>query len=909
MEMPEKVKEELEGYFEEHKVPRDRQESIRELVRGFYQRAAYDAEEPIGVVAAQSLSEPATQMSTSPFEKLILKRNERIAILKIGDFVDSIVERFGKSVNGWDVCDISSEGVYVPSITNDEKAKWSLVKEVSRHKTPKRLIRIKTFSGREITATDSHSFVIRKDNKIVPVAGSELNPGDRIPVMKYLPENCIEEIKISDIVPHRVQESSGLIYSNKNSNPVCNRLELDSLFGWFIGAYLSEGSAQGSQIGITNTDESFASNAKAFAERIGLGFKEIHYMGEYGKGRTVVLNSTILSKFIISICGRGSRYKKIPTFAYNAREEFVSGLLRGYFDGDGNVHPDRKTIRASSNSKELLDGICLLLARFGIFAHKVKAKTQYGLLIPYKYAPVFLEKIGSDIPKKRAGLERMSIQAEDYWNRKSQDFTDMATGFGAILHNAATKLRYPTRYVNNFTNRQRIGRTTLQRYIRLFERLAEERSVDISSELKIMRTMFNSDFVWDRIVSIDAVKPDYEYVYDLTVPGAETFTTLDGIVTHNTMRTYHFAGTAGIQVTLGLPRMLEIFDARKEPRTPTMTVFLKPEHQSIEEVRKIASQIREVRAKDVILSTTLDLTELWIKCRVDLKKLESMEIAQDKVPKLIKTRNVDVSMEGPDTILVKSKKADLRNLHKLKYSVLESHIKGIKGISQVVVTKEGGEWIINTLGSNLSKVFEIEGVDYTRTFSNNIFEVYDVLGSEAARNVIIKQAQYTMEEQGLGVDVRYIMLLADIMCVQGDVRAIGRYGISGQKSSVLVRASFEETKKHLTAASIKGERDDLHGTVENIMMNQVAPIGTGAFHLVGSIPEFPRTRTAKPAKKARAVPKAAKKPAVRKPAKPKPPAKAKPVKPAPKKKPAKPKPPAKAKPAKKPAAKKPAKKK
>ena len=386
-------------------------------------------------------------------------------------------------------------------------------------------------------------------------------------------------------------------------------------------------------------------------------------------------------------------------------------------------------------------------------------------------------------------------------------------------------------------------------------------------------------------------------LYDQEEPvGVVAAQSLSEPATQMTMRTYHFAGTAGIQVTLGLPRMLEIFDARKEPRTPTMTIFLKPDYQNIDAVRKIASQIREVKAKDVILSTTLDLTELWIKCRVDLKKLEALGITREKVPKLIKMRNVETTLEGPDTIVVKSKKIDLRNLHKLKYSVLESHIKGIKGISQVVVTREGDEWVINTLGSNLKKVFEIEGVDYTRTFSNNIFEVYDVLGVEAARNIIIKQAQYTMEEQGLGVDVRYIMLLADLMCMLGDVRAIGRYGISGQKASVLVRASFEETKKHFTAASIRGEVDHLRGTVENIMTNQVAPIGTGAFKLIGRIPSIPGAARqagseSKPAKKAAAKPKAKKpaakpKPAVKKPAARKPPAK----KPAAKKPADKPKP-------------------
>ena len=342
--------------------------------------------------------------------------------------------------------------------------------------------------------------------------------------------------------------------------------------------------------------------------------------------------------------------------------------------------------------------------------------------------------------------------------------------------------------------------------------------------------------------------------YDPEEPiGVVAAQSLSEPATQMTMRTYHFAGTAGIQVTLGLPRILEIFDARKEPRTPTMTVYLKPDYQDVESARKIASQIKEVKAKNVILSTTLDLTELWIKCRVNLSKLAAMGIPEEKVPKIIKLRNTDTSMEGNDTIVVKSKKADLKNLHKLKYSVLESHIKGIKGISQVVVTKEGDEWIINTLGSNLEKVFEIEGVDYTRTYSNNIFEIYDLLGSEAARNAIIKQAQYTMQEQGLGVDVRYVMLLADLMCREGDIRAIGRYGISGKKSSVLVRASFEETKKHLTAAAIKGEVDYLYGTVENIMMNQVAPIGTGAFRLVGRIPELP-PGLVKPARSVAKVP-------------------------------------------------------
>ncbi len=380
----------------------------------------------------------------------------------------------------------------------------------------------------------------------------------------------------------------------------------------------------------------------------------------------------------------------------------------------------------------------------------------------------------------------------------------------------------------------------------------------------------------DKEKVLEAIRELYESSrYDPQEPiGVVCAQSLSEPATQMTMRTYHFAGTAGIQVTLGLPRMMEIFDARKEPRTPTMRVYIMEEFQDIDKVKKIAEQIKEIKAKDVILSTTVDLTELLVKCKLNLKKLESMGVPKDKAGKVIKMRNVDMSQEGDDVVVIKSKKADLKTMHKLKYSILESHVKGIKGIGQVVVSRdEQGEWIIDTLGSNLKKVFEIEGVDYTRTYSNNIFEVLDVLGVEAARNVIIKQAQFTMEEQGLGVDPRYVMLLADLMTVQGDIRAIGRYGISGQKASVLVRASFEETKKHFTAAAIRGETDPLKGTVENIMLNQIAPIGTGAFDLVGRIPESFATEE-KPARKTRAkaekperkaVKKKDKKPSLKKP--------------------------------------------
>jgi len=346
---------------------------------------------------------------------------------------------------------------------------------------------------------------------------------------------------------------------------------------------------------------------------------------------------------------------------------------------------------------------------------------------------------------------------------------------------------------------------------------------------------------------MENLKKIYENtIYDPDEPiGVVAAQSLSEPTTQMTMRTYHFAGTAGIQVTLGLPRLLEIFDARREPKTPTMTIYLTKDCQSDEAAKKVAEEIKEIKVKDVVISSVINLTDLEIKCKLNMKEMKRFAVEAKELEEKVKLRNVKIAVEG-DEMVASYKKPDIKDIFKLKYRLFETYLKGIKGVTQTVVNKDGNEWVINTLGSDLQKAFKVPGVDPTRTVSNNIFEVQEVLGVEAGRNIIMKQAMYTIEEQGLGIDVRYLMLLADLMTVDGQIKAIGRYGIAGQKISVLARAAFEETRKHIIRAAVRGEIDELKGVVENIMVNQVIPVGTGAYELIGKIPE---TSTAKKAEK------------------------------------------------------------
>ncbi len=842
-DLPFKIRKEIEDYLKKEKVPDDKAKQIMEKAKQVYEKTLYDPDEPVGVVAAQSLSEPTTQMSLDYSEKVIVKHNGLIKITPIGEFIDFVLGNPGKeNADGWETRDVSDKEVYVPSITPDEKIAWKQIKEVSRHKAPETLLEIKTLSGRKITATDSHSFFIRKNNTIAPVSGKDLRHGERIPAISLLPENCVQVLDTQIIIGEQK-------YVKK---PLPQKLQLDRLLGWIFGAYIAEGNATKFYTSFSNTDPVFQERVRQFAEIHGFTFNEYENTRGFATGyeegddtdkvgvRQIRINSIQLSRLLEKSCGTGARDKKAPDFAYSAHIDFVSGLLGGYFDGDGSISVERRVIRAGSRSKNLVDGIALLLARFGIFARKgvegpvSGRESLFTLSIPCKYAKQFREKIGFCVKYKSDKLEAL-CSISDIEKNTCHDYVDMIGGFDGILVNISKKLGLPSRYVNSATKRQKVGREALLRHIEKFEKISGEKSIDIKNELEMLKRMHSSDIVWDEIVSVSRVKPSRQCVYDFTVPGTESFTTFDGIVTHNTMRTYHFAGTAGIQVTLGLPRLLEIFDARKEPKTPAMTVFLTKECQSEEAAKKVAEAIKEVKIKDVVSSSITNLTDLEITCKLNPKEMKRFSV-ETKDLEAIKLRNVKIDVKG-DEMIASYKKPDIKDIFKLKYRLFETYLKGIKGITQTVVNKESAEWVINTLGSDLKKTFGIPGVDSSRAISNNIFEVQEVLGIEAARNVIMKQAMYTIEEQGLGIDIRYLMLLADLMTVDGGIKAIGRYGIAGQKISVLARAAFEETRKHIIRAAVKGEVDELKGVVENIMVNQVIPVGTGSYDLIGRIPD------------------------------------------------------------------------
>ncbi|MEK6876610.1 MAG: DNA-directed RNA polymerase subunit A'' [Nanoarchaeota archaeon] len=305
--------------------------------------------------------------------------------------------------------------------------------------------------------------------------------------------------------------------------------------------------------------------------------------------------------------------------------------------------------------------------------------------------------------------------------------------------------------------------------------------------------------------------------------------------TQMTLNTFHFAGVMEMNVTLGLPRIIEILDGRKNLQTPSMEIYLKAPYSKGKDIREFALALKETKLSDIALEFSISLVDSEIEVKLDKEKMKSMGITNShiitSIGKQIKGFN---ARDNKDSILlkIKSKEEALNEVYKAKEKIKDVHIKGVKEIRQVLPVKRGEEYIIMTSGSNLAEVLQFDGIDPYRTTTNNIDEIREVLGIEAARQAIINEVFKVIENQGFNVDIRHIMLVADTMCVSGEVKGITRYGVVSEKASALARASFETPIKHIINAALIGEMDNLNSVVENVMLNQVVPIGTGMPDLI-----------------------------------------------------------------------------
>lgn len=273
----------------------------------------------VGMVAAQSIGEPTTQMSKNydSVNALIkIHRQGKNTIVshkkyKIGELCDSFIEKYpeytfptGHPDSVETLLDKLDEEYYIMGVDKNEKTSWSRISHFSRHPVNGNMMTITTKSGRKVTTTLSHSHLTRQDHKVKPIKGSDLEVGMRIPVCKHIDNEFV----------------------NKTVDIGENAIVLDKLFGWFIGAYIAEGSCNGNSVCITNISQHYIDMTTIVGEMFGREVNVNKRHGEYGPSTATSFICKELAKFLVKECGPNSFEKKVPDFIFTSPLECKSSV-------------------------------------------------------------------------------------------------------------------------------------------------------------------------------------------------------------------------------------------------------------------------------------------------------------------------------------------------------------------------------------------------------------------------------------------------------------------------------------------------------------------------------------------------------------------------------------------------------
>ena len=887
-----------------------------------YKRAIVAPGEMVGMIAGQSIGEVSTQMSVAyeSQHKIVIKNKYtqefEFKSVTMGEFCDKLIaNNLDKTFNTGHVnsvetllSDLENE-YYIIGVSEDEKTSWNKISHVSKHPVNGQMMKVTTRSGRVVETTTSHSHLIRKDHIVTSITGSEMIEGMRIPVCS----NMIQESFIKDT------------YEN---------IKLDELMGWFIGAYLAEGNLNYHEISITNISEYYIENTKKVAALFGKECRIVEKQGAYGKSITTKFNCKELATILLNTCGNGSFVKKVPDFAFTAPIKFKAAMFQGYFDGDGNFQCDKAhhQIRCCSRSHQLIKDLALILNYFEIFGNikteEHKGKPLYHLNIAPKYAKQYQTCIGTTLHEEKLSNLIQYIQRNDIKFLSEQ--IDKINGLGEIVAHCGKTLKLPgqSRTYGFWKNKDSIGRRTLKKYYQTFKENDTQNL--ISEELKLIEQAVTSNVIWDEIIHIEYYTPDQKnYVYDFTIPGNQTFMTDYGVIVHNTLNTFHFAGVASkSNVTRGVPRIEEILSLSSEIKNPSLSIYLNPEDErSKEKAQTIMYMLEHTKLEEIIKSVQVcfdpdDLNSLIAEDKDTIEQYRAFEnmieecnesvlqneenekskwiIRMEMDPEVMLEKNItmdDVNFTlkscfedqvsciysdfNSDKLIFRIRMNEIikngsgRGQNKAKVNPLDQSdqiyilknfqdqllqnivLRGIKGINKVIlrkivdnmiehngVYKKQDIWVLDTIGTNLIDVLGLNFIDNKRTLSNDIVEIYNVLGIEAARQAIYNELVEVVEFDGTYINFHNYSVLIDRMTYTEKLISIFRHGINNDNIGPIAKASFEETPEMFLKAAKHAELDTLRGISANVMCGQEGFFGTGAFQVVLNIEEMQKMEAA-----------------------------------------------------------------
>ena len=785
---------------------------LKKAIEKDYYDSLIQAGESVGVICAQSIGEKQTQTTLNSVdwkEKILFNKKGKTLVSPIGQMIDTLLEANKKKIQHIEENRTQylklDKGYTIPSCDMDGNCSWFKIEAVTKHFPVGKLVYVKTASGRSVKATQAKSFLVWKDGRFESTLGSDIKVGDIVPTTISLqkPETKQRFLQLQSIL--KLRESGEKFFDKK--------IPLDRSFGFLIGIYLANGWATKTFIGISNNCTKIRGKVQEFCNRYGVVFSESKNVRN-GETTDLKLHSTLLARMFLTICNTGSEKKKVPDFCYTAPKCFLKGLFDGYFSGDGTVNKKDGSVIASSASQDLILGFSFLASYFGIFGtHSVvkvkkKAKKSYTLRISNGFAQKFAKTFTLSVEEKNKRLREVTL-AKNYRYSKGM-----------------SQEKFPER-----------------------------------------------DVFFDKVVSVEHVEGSTEFVYDLTVETTRNFQLWNGL---NQRDTFHKAGQSEKTMTSGVPRFQELINATKKPKIVNHKIFMKNKVKNLEELREVVGHnIVGITLKEI--TTEIDVCvekkeEDWykmfklvygnksedyescLKIKFNIDKLYRYKITLNDIADRIEKKYEDLCCVfsplhlAQIDVYIKTEEIDLdENIlfinqeNKIQIYIEECvketleklNLFGIKGIGEIFFIENDNEWIVETNGinsrtissqyKNFKNLLALDIVDELKTISNNVWDIYEVLGVEAARQFLIDEFMSIME----GINSCHASLLVDRMTYGGSISSITRYTMKKEDIGPFGKASFEETMDNFINAASRGEIEPTKGVSASIICGKRARVGTG----------------------------------------------------------------------------------
>jgi len=934
---------------------------LLETISLMYKRAIVAPGEMVGMIAAQSIGEPTTQMTLNSvtFETPIIVRSldGKIKKVCIGDFVGKHINN-AKKLEHYTENDTTyaepKEYFEVPSCDEDGNVVWKQIEAVTKHPVINKdgtntMLKFITEEQREVIVTKAKSLLKLVNGKIVQIDGDQFKVGDYLPVStkqidfvesrslnlhdilpptEYIYSSEVEKAKsvmnqhhwwsnhqgktftlpycrsdsfvakvsnkVRNNCKNKTKFAPGCVYTkqtNMNAYNIPEEIPLDYNFGYLVGAYAAEGCMTKFQLSIANNDETYFDPIMTLLQQWNISSK---LYKQENKGKTgwtsqdLRIYNTVLCRILESLCGKLSHNKFVSNKIIFSNKECILGFLDAYIGGDGTVNTKDKSIMITSVSKELLIDVQQMMNNLGVYS--------------------FIKQLRKQTHNNRGTLPE-NIRQGYTLHVRNQQAKQLATMLDIKIGYKLENCKIIARHSSKFS--YKINRNYLS--------VPNEINGQIVMESRTDKNLV--DVLFDKIVSIEEVSNTTDYAYDLTVADTRNFNIYNGIALRDT---FHFAGVASkSNVTRGVPRIEEILSLSAEPKNPSLTVFLKPEDEKDrEKAQSIMYMLEHTKLQELVSSIEIcfDPDDLNTLIDDDESTMQQYRAFENIIDECMETSISDDSNEkskwiirmemNPEVMLEKNLTMDdinfvLKNSYgddiscvysdynadKLIFRIRMNNIlkqgtgkggakktnvnpldqsdqiyllknfqeqllqnivvRGIKNINKVILRKikdnveemlgaykKQDIWVLDTIGTNMLDILALDYIDSKRTFSNNIIEVFDVFGIEAARQTIYNELAEVIEFDGTYINYHHLCMLCDRMTFTNKLISIFRHGINNDNIGPIAKASFEETPEMFLKAARHAELDIMRGVSANIMCGQEGLYGTNAFQVVLDLEEM-----------------------------------------------------------------------